>query len=1368
MPPAVAVVAAAFTASAAFSGGIVLFGVTLMEAGFAAAAVAGLGSFALGFVSQALAPKPPTPAGAVPFATAVRENTIMVRQAITARRLVYGWTRVSGPQTFVHSTSNDEKLHIVLTLSTHQFSRLDALLFDDEVVPLDGDGLATGKYAGKVRAFFGDGTTSGDATFHSKLTESVTSAFWSSAHLQTGCAKLYIELSYSSDIFPVGVPNISAICRAKNNISDPRTGGSGWTDNAALCINDWLKSSFGYNWPSANIDSTTLTAAANVCDEMVSRNPTFTFTANAGTDVVTVGADMPSNTRFRVSNSGGALPAGLSATTTYFWIRSSATTGKVATSKANVESGTAVDITDAGTGTHTYTRVVEFTVDASTDVVTLTDTKMGLRNGTRFQVAADTTLPAGLSAATNYFWIAISTTTGKIATTLANSRAGTAVDITDAGTGTLTITVNAEPRYTLNGVVDTEQGVDETIGKLLSAMAGLRITQGKTIYLYAGAWRAPSVTLDEDDLAGGISVQARRSRRDLFNGVKGVFSNPDDLWQPTDFPPVQVTSYVTEDDSVELWRDAELPYTNSPTMAQRICRIDLERARRQITTTWPCKLVALRIAGADVISLTNTRMGWTAKSFEVAKWVFTLTGDRQAPSLGIKLEVREVDANVYAWTPSTDEAVMQPAPSTNLPNPFTVAAPTNLTLASGTAVLGTRLDGTIFSRILVTWTAPTSVFVTSGGFIEGEVRKSSEADNWRPAFTIRGDLTQAYVLDVDDGVSYVVRIRGKTVIGTMSAWTTSSAHTVAGKSVPPSNVSEFSAQQNGNVVIFKWGQVSDIDLSGYEVRYALNSFVWADALTLTAVTKGTQVTSAAVPPSPVDSITGLQIPWIFGIKAVDTSGNYSTTELTTTLVVLNTFDIVETQENWPFWLDWETGRTIAYSIFAYSSNTLFGVTGAAIGGVYLKNDGSKLYLVSRSNGQIYQYTLPTPWDVRSLSYDSVSYLTGGSTSRGLFISPDGAKLYLMDDAVTIGSRALYQHSLITPWDLSTASSDAIKFSLDLSGATNRGVFFKPDGTKMYLSGTNKVNQYNIASAWNISTASYEAITYVSSAADGVSFSPSGDRMYGFHESGGVVRQFNLSSPWDLRAVVSESIFFSTSEQLTTVTGLHLKPDGTQVYLSGVQGIGVFARQYSARGGFHRNPWTGNLNPLDQSSAGGDNFNVFNNYCTNPVSFAVFEGAQVDVGLDITARVWTDVGANLGPGVSSGSASAASQVDYRTSTGSFDGFESWTVGDAATRYVKARVVSNAGGRPTRLTRFNLTVDAEEVVEVGSVSILGAGGTTVVLSKQFTRVPQVRTWNAEATAKIPGFESVTNSTFIARLYDSTGAVTSGVNFWEARGV
>lgn len=92
---------------------------------------------------------------------------------------------------------------------------------------------------------------------------------------------------------------------------------------------------------------------------------TVTFTADAGTDVCTASGTIESNNQtFNGAavyfTTTGTLPAGLSTGTIYFLIRVSDTTFKVATSyknSAGSSAGTAIDITDAGSGTHTMTQV---------------------------------------------------------------------------------------------------------------------------------------------------------------------------------------------------------------------------------------------------------------------------------------------------------------------------------------------------------------------------------------------------------------------------------------------------------------------------------------------------------------------------------------------------------------------------------------------------------------------------------------------------------------------------------------------------------------------------------------------------------------------------------------------------------------------------------------------------------------------------------------------------------------------------------------------------------------------------------------------------------------------------------------------------
>jgi len=80
-----------------------------------------------------------------------------------------------------------------------------------------------------------------------------------------------------------------------------------------------------------------------------------TFTADAATDKIAItGHGLTTGAGpFQATNSGGALPAGLAVSTDYWWIRVDADHGKLATSRANAIAGTAIDISGAGTGTHT-------------------------------------------------------------------------------------------------------------------------------------------------------------------------------------------------------------------------------------------------------------------------------------------------------------------------------------------------------------------------------------------------------------------------------------------------------------------------------------------------------------------------------------------------------------------------------------------------------------------------------------------------------------------------------------------------------------------------------------------------------------------------------------------------------------------------------------------------------------------------------------------------------------------------------------------------------------------------------------------------------------------------------------------------------
>lgn len=158
--------------------------------------------------------------------------------------------------------------------------------------------------------------------------------------------------------------------------------------------------------------------------------------------------------------------------------------------------------------TNTLSSFSTFTADASTDVLTSTGT-LGFVNlfpYTRVRLTTTTTLPGGLATATDYYVIPASDTTIKLATSYANAVAGTAINITDAGTGTHTLQTLL-PRYTSGAGVQAFMWANNatplgagtpnlSIGYTNSAQSGSRATPtvlpiGKTaaangLVLYSG------------------------------------------------------------------------------------------------------------------------------------------------------------------------------------------------------------------------------------------------------------------------------------------------------------------------------------------------------------------------------------------------------------------------------------------------------------------------------------------------------------------------------------------------------------------------------------------------------------------------------------------------------------------------------------------------------------------------------------------------------------------------------------------------------------------------------------------------------------------------------------------------------------------
>jgi fibronectin type 3 domain-containing protein len=385
-----------------------------------------------------------------------------------------------------------------------------------------------------------------------------------------------------------------------------------------------------------------------------------------------------------------------------------------------------------------------------------------------------------------------------------------------------------ENRYEANGVIVTSASPDENIGKLLSAMGGLIAYTGGRIVPYASAYRIPTVTLTEKHFVGPLNVQTRTSARDRVNSVKGVYVSETNNWQVTDFPTISSPTYVTADNSTVFFRDVVLPFTTSPSCAQRLAVLELRRAREEITFSARFRLEAMQVRAGDTVMITNEKLGWSSKVFEVMEWNFA--SDGTPPQVFIDMTLRETASSVYSWT-VTDEIFVEDSPNTTLPDPFTLGAPTNLSLtADGTTQL-VQADGTILPRIRIGWTPPAAEFIQSGGSVVIEYKPSASTTylTWN---TVEGAQTEDFISsDITIGTNYNVRIYGESFFGISTTYLAGSI-TVAKDTTAPAIPTGLSAAiGTGKAVSLDWNDNTEPDFSEYGIYRNVSAVTPANANT---------------------------------------------------------------------------------------------------------------------------------------------------------------------------------------------------------------------------------------------------------------------------------------------------------------------------------------------------------------------------------------------------------------------------------------------------------------------------------------------------------------------------------------------------------
>jgi hypothetical protein len=173
--------------------------------------------------------------------------------------------------------------------------------------------------------------------------------------------------------------------------------------------------------------------------------------------------------------------------------------------------------------------------------------------------------------------------------------------------------------------------------------------------------------------------------------------------------------------------------------------------------------------------------------------------------------------------------------------------------------------------------------------------------------------------------------------------------------------------------------------------------------------------------------------------------------------------------------------------------------------------GTRMYTLGATNARIYEWTLSTPYDITSASFnDYLALGTQDAAPLKMDVSQDGTKIYVFGQT----NNKIFRYSM-TAWDISTASFDTgQELSTAASDTETTGVAISGDGTKLLTAGdtvTQYVFRYDLATPYDLTTATLTLhlfdMTGFTAAPNDLSFSTSGRRMYIVEDTNDVVHMW---------------------------------------------------------------------------------------------------------------------------------------------------------------------------------------------------------------------------------------------------------------------
>lgn len=225
-----------------------------------------------------------------------------------------------------------------------------------------------------------------------------------------------------------------------------------------------------------------------------------------------------------------------------------------------------------------------------------------------------------------------------------NSAAAYCAELVDTPSGT-------QARFTMNGAGTTGEEHRTNIEQMLLSFHG-KMAWVQSGWIITGGYQEPVHTFNKNDFRGDISIKGGYTSQERWNHVSGVFVDPEEQYQVSQFPTISAAEFIARDNSMELVNDLQLQYTNDWYMAQRVAFNRLEQGDNQLIVKAPLKMIGLKAKPGQFAALDFDVFSFNNQNFYIQQ--MKLVSDRN--QFGVDLQM-QIDYSASYVDPAVGEYI---------------------------------------------------------------------------------------------------------------------------------------------------------------------------------------------------------------------------------------------------------------------------------------------------------------------------------------------------------------------------------------------------------------------------------------------------------------------------------------------------------------------------------------------------------------------------------------------------------------------------------------------------------------------------------------------------------------------------------------